>query len=186
METEIIRHIKQQFYTFRNGMLADRLRSAGDPHNIIFGLNLPQIINISGTIKPCATLAQALWDNTSTRESQLIAPMIYPISEYSEEVANNWIRSITTIEVADILCHKLLRYTPFSLAIYNNFITSDNDIERYTALRLAFNLLILNKNIDLQQLKEDATNEITRSNPINIDLAHSMLNEIASKIDFDK
>ena len=42
-----LKDIKQQFFTYRNGMLADRLREAGDCHKVIFGLNLPQIVDIA-------------------------------------------------------------------------------------------------------------------------------------------
>ena len=73
-----IKEIRQQFYTFRNGIIADTLRKAGDPHRIIFGLNLPQITDIARLIGLDASLARELWADTSCREAQLLAPMIMP------------------------------------------------------------------------------------------------------------
>lgn len=64
-----IKEIRQQFYTFRNGIIADTLRKAGDPHRIIFGLNLPQITDIARLIGLDASLARELWADTSCREA---------------------------------------------------------------------------------------------------------------------
>lgn len=182
MNTEIIKEIKRQFYTFRNGMLADRLRSAGDPHKFIFGLNLPQIVEIANTLNHNAIIAQELWNNRTTRESQLLAPMIFPIDEYSETFAESWIASITTTEVADILCHKLLRYTPFAQNICDRYLESADDMKRYTALRLAFNLLIQNKYTNIHQLKELTSTEILRKNSKTNSVAHSLYDEIEFRL----
>ncbi|MGN1238657.1 MAG: DNA alkylation repair protein, partial [Muribaculaceae bacterium] len=98
-----LKDIKQQFFTYRNGILADRLRSAGDCHSVIFGLNLPQIADIAKMAGTDKTLAEQLWDNTTTRESRLIAPMIYPREQFCIAMAREWIESVENTEVADIL-----------------------------------------------------------------------------------
>ena len=38
MDKETIRQIKSDFFALRNGVIADKLRSAGCPYKIIFGL----------------------------------------------------------------------------------------------------------------------------------------------------
>lgn len=37
----MIAEIKKEFFTYRNGMLADTLRRYGMPHKVIFGLEVP-------------------------------------------------------------------------------------------------------------------------------------------------
>ena len=43
LDKNLMRDIKTQFYALRNGAIAERLRTAGSPYKIIFGLMLPQI-----------------------------------------------------------------------------------------------------------------------------------------------
>ena len=109
---EIARQIRQQFFVFRNGLLADKLRNSGDCHKMIFGLNLPQIIDIAKHFEKNAIVATELWNSKDTRECRIIAPMLYPIELFNEEIALKWISEIENHEIADNLCHKLLRNIP--------------------------------------------------------------------------
>ena len=40
-------NVKRRFFALRNGIIADTLRRAGDPHTIIFGLTLPQLREVA-------------------------------------------------------------------------------------------------------------------------------------------
>ena len=44
---EQIRQIKSDFFSLRNGEIADTLRKAGSPYKIIFGLQMPQLEQIA-------------------------------------------------------------------------------------------------------------------------------------------
>lgn len=133
--------VKRQFFALRNGIVADTYRKAGSNFRIIFGLNLPQIVEIAEQTPHSAALADSLWHNTTTRESMLLAPMIYPREEFTQELARQWVAAVPSVEVADILCHRLLRHMPYAAALAASLADSDSDIERYTGLRLMFNLV---------------------------------------------
>ncbi len=133
--------VKRHFFALRNGIVADTYRKAGSKFRIIFGLNLPQIVEISEMTPRSAALAEVLWRNTSTRESMLLAPMIYPREEFTKEQARRWVAEVPSAEVADILCHRLLRHMPFAAELAASFADSEVDMERYTSLRLMFNLV---------------------------------------------
>ena len=65
--------------TYRNGIIADTLRSAGWTHSVIFGLNLPQITDIARQQPaPDVDLALELWNDRNVRESRLITPFLLP------------------------------------------------------------------------------------------------------------
>ncbi|MDE6370251.1 MAG: hypothetical protein K2K92_02035, partial [Duncaniella sp.] len=78
-----IQTIKRRFFAMRNGVIADTLRKAGLPYRIIFGLNLPQIAEIAEETGADEALARQLWADTGTRESMMLAPMIFPLSSLS-------------------------------------------------------------------------------------------------------
>ena len=104
--------VKREFFAMRNGIISDTYRKAGTVFKIVFGLNLPQLVEIAGRTPHSRELAEALWANTTTRESMLLAPMLIDPETFSEEDARRWIASVCSYEVADILCHRLLRKTP--------------------------------------------------------------------------
>ncbi len=95
--------IKRRFFAMRNGIIADTLRKAGLEYKIIFGLNLPQITEIAAEQPHEADLAEELWADRRTRESLMLAPMLYPAADMDSATAARWIRTAPTTEVADVL-----------------------------------------------------------------------------------
>lgn len=176
MATEFndMQKVKHAFFTMRNGALADNMRRQGANYRIIFGLNLPQLIEIAKITPQNAILAQSLWENKTTRESMLLAPMIYPIKDFSIEIARKWIDEIQSAEIADILCHRLLRHTDFADILADEIISSEDDIKRYTALRLKFNRLPNN----ISQVLKQAQTELHRNCQLTASICHNLINEI--------
>lgn len=135
--------IKRRFFAMRNGIIADTLRKAGLDYRMIFGLNLPQITEIAADQPKEAALAEELWADRRTRESMLLAPMLYPAAGMDADTATRWMSEVPTTEVADVLCLKLLRHIRGALDTAISAMTSDAPMMRYTALRLMLNLLNL-------------------------------------------
>ena len=149
---EILREIRKEFFAFRNGIIADKLRKAGDPHSMIMGCLLVDISGIAARCrdniddkKQLMTLALELWSDTNSRECRLAAPMLYPAEEMSLELAMQWCHSVETVEVADNLCHKLLRHIESGDALFRQLIAQENPLVKYTGYRLLLNLLMLGK-----------------------------------------
>lgn len=132
--------VKRHFFALRNGVIADVLRSAGSPYRVIFGLNLPQIVEVATAAGPSRELAEALWANDTTRESMLAAPMIMPRDEFDIADARRWISTVPDREAADILCHRLLRHMPYAVGLADELSHAEG-ITLYTAIRLAVNLV---------------------------------------------
>lgn len=130
--------LKRRMFAMRNGVVADALRKGGSPFHIIFGINLPQLIEIASETGHSKELGEQLWANTTTRESMLLAPMLMPRAEFSMEDALRWgsaVQAPGMAEVADILCHRLLRHLPYAWELAGKWQGT------YLGLRLAFNLV---------------------------------------------
>jgi len=136
-----MQRVKRRFFAMRNGLLADRLRRPGGAFRIIFGLNLPQIAEIAAEFGPDAELARRLWENTSTRESMLMAPMVMPLQDVTKAAACDMLDSSPDVEVTDVVCHRLLRRLPFAMDVVRECASSGRDLTRYGALRLAMNVV---------------------------------------------
>ena len=151
-------NVKRRFFALRNGIVADTLRQAGDPHRIIFGLTLPQLREVADATGHDNALAAVLWENTSTRESRLLAPLIMDADATSRETADAMARSVMGVEEADILCHRLLRRLPFAMEMVDSYKDSEQELLRYLALRLMLNIISQNP----QKAKTLAAAEVAR------------------------
>lgn len=176
-----MQQIKHRLYAMRNGAIADSMRRMGMPYRIIFGVNLPQLSAIAAETPKSVELATQLWENRSTRESMLLAPMLFPKDKMDMATATKWASETPTAEVADILCMKLLRDLEFAPLLADRLILADDDMTRYTALRLMFNLLPAR----LHEVKAYATAELTRNVPITRAISTALLDEISFLEDGD-
>lgn len=172
-----LKDIKQEFFAYRNGMLADTLRDAGDTHKIIFGLNIPQIKAIADRIEKSADIAQQLWDNDTSRESRLAAPMVYPADKFSKKTALKWIDSLINIEETDILCHRLLCLTDYAEELVYELIASKDEAKIYCGFRLVINIIMRNRLQDYAKIASAAVPEENDSDRITL-LKKSILDEI--------
>lgn len=107
-----IKSIKHEFMAFRNGIIADTLRKAGSPFEIIFGLQLPQMKQIASQARKDRQLAEQLWADRKVRESRILALMLIPPEDVSFEEALSMTCDLRTREEADLLPFLLLRNTP--------------------------------------------------------------------------
>jgi hypothetical protein len=172
-----MQNVKRRFFALRNGIIADTLRKAGSPHHVIFGLTLPQLVDVAQATGQSRELAQLLWNNATTRESRLIAPMLMPVDEFAFVDACAWVEQVQCVEEADLLCHRLLRHTAYVQDIIDKY-SADGvpDVQRYTALRLMFNTVAKNP----QRAAEVAAAEAAR----NCRLTHSVALALADEASF--
>lgn len=166
--------VKRRFFAMRNGAVADNMRRHGAKYRIIFGLNLPQIIEIANETSESVELAEVLWKNQSTRESMLMAPMIYPREKFGFETACRWVSEVQTTEVGDVLCHRLLRHKDYAWQLAESMIKSTVAMERYVALRLMFNLL----QTHVEEIETFAKEELQNNEPLTAMLCHQLIDEI--------
>lgn len=166
-----IQLIKREFFSLRNGIIADTIRRSGAPYKIIFGLNMPQLKEIADSIGPDRAMADSLHANTTTRESLMLAPMIFPRGEMTPELAMQWIADSPTTEVTDVTCHRLLRHLPFAAETARQLAGSDSDMLRYAALRLMLNL----RDFPSDEAAATARAELSRAVPLTAGVARMLL-----------
>lgn len=160
-----LKAIRLALFARRNGVVADALRTAGDPHELIMGCPLSDIIAVARELEPSAELAEALWADTKHRECRLLAPMLYPIESCDEATALRWCHEVLTEEEADVLCHRLLRHLDCAVALMESLLKETPLLLRYTAFRLMLNLAMLHR-FELNETMRELIKQ-------EIDLTHS-------------
>ena len=183
-----MQQVKRRFFAMRNGMLADQMRSRGLSYKVNFGLNIPQIKEIAAdllasgmTSSEQLELACRLWENMNTRESRLLAPMIFPADIMPRETAMLWLSEAQTTEIADHLCHSLLRRLPFAAEIATELFNSPEatSLLRYSSLRLLLNLVATGR-------MDPAPLEPLASAAINDTVARPVARQLMEEIEFSK
>lgn len=166
--------LKRRFFAMRNGAVADSLRRSGAPYRIIFGLNLPQIVEIARDFGPDASMAMELRANTTTRESMLIAPMLFPVESLTPAMAVEWLKDAPTPEVVDVVCLKLIKNIEGADEVVKELAESETPLHRYAAVRLGANLLP--RYIDL--VEQVTRREAERRDPMTMTACAMLLDDI--------
>ena len=182
---EILREIRKELFAFRNGIVADKLRKAGDPHSVIMGCLLVDISAIAARNRESvndseqlATIAIELWEDTKSRECRLAAPMLYPAQKMSLEKAVTWVQTVETVEVADNLCHKLLRHLDCGDELFRQLIVEEHPLVNYTGYRLLLNLLLMGKVQADERLKATVKADAEQAQGSLVGLLKDILEEI--------
>ena len=106
---EVIKEIKKDFYRYRNGIVADSLKKLYPPKTIIFGLIVPQFLELSIKYSKDINLGLQLWNDKNCRESRLLSLYIIPPSELDKKTAMEMIRNVNSSEIAEFLAFRILR-----------------------------------------------------------------------------
>lgn len=112
-----LKDIKHQFFTYRNGIIADTLRPLMPCYNVIFGLQVPQLAAIARDTEKDRKLAQELWADRGVRESRLLAPYLFSTETMSEDDALALALDVQTQEEADMLAFRFLKRHPAAASI---------------------------------------------------------------------
>ena len=140
----LLQDIKKDFYRYRNGIVAESLRKLYDPDVLIFGLTVPQLMEIARKYPKDLNLGLQLWKDKKTRESRLLALYLIPVALLEKETAREMFLDIRNFEEADFLTFRILRNTSYSEELYNDLCKKN----LYDP-NLKYGLTMFKKNLDM-------------------------------------
>ena len=105
---EIIKKIRTDLRLSMNGAVSSSMRDKGINYRMNFGVGIPRINQISEKYEQDKELAETLWSD-DVRELKILATLLYPIEEFSKELAMSWIVEIKDQELREQLCKNLLQ-----------------------------------------------------------------------------
>jgi len=106
----MLNDIKKELRAAMNGILSARMREAGMPFRLIFGVELPRLQSIAGEFPKDANLACQLWSQ-NIRETRLLAIMLMPPDAFTIQTADTWAGTMATAEEAQLMAMTLLPKT---------------------------------------------------------------------------
>ena len=107
--SSVLASIKKDFYIYRNGVVADALKALYGSGKMIFGLTVPQFMELSKKYPKDINLGLSLWKEKNIRECRILALYIIPPESVSPEIARELIADVESGEEAEFLAFRLLR-----------------------------------------------------------------------------
>jgi 3-methyladenine DNA glycosylase AlkD len=126
MINEQLREIKTQLRLSMNGVVSASMREKGLNYKLNFGVELPRIKEIAAQYEKSHELAQALWKE-DIRECKILAGLLQPVESFLPEIAEIWIESIPTIEIAELLSMNLLQHLSYAPAYAMRWIAAEGE-----------------------------------------------------------
>ena len=138
---KVVNEIKQELRASMNGILSARMREAGMPFKLIFGVELPRLRTIAEEFSRDADLDCQLWQQ-NIRETRLLAIMLMPPESFTQEMANAWADTMLTAEEAQVLAMMLLPKTSCAKEICMAWIESGKPLPSVCACLCLRHLLV--------------------------------------------
>lgn len=128
-------HIKRALHGMMNGPVSMSMRQKGLAYKIIFGVELPRLQEYAAELPHNYALAAALW-HEDIRECRLLAGMLMPRHSFSEDLADEWLRSMRYAEEVDATILHLLQYQSYAGGKVFEWISSELPLHRYAGYQL--------------------------------------------------
>jgi len=145
--------IKKELRASMNGILSAKMREVGMPYKLIFGVELPRLMDIAREFTPDHRLAQQLW-NENIRECKLLATMLMPIEHFYPEVADIWVEETPHAEVAQIAVMQLFVRLPYAAERAFEWIASDHEMKQLYGYLIIARLLGRGEQLQERSLEE--------------------------------
>lgn len=107
-----LREIRTQLRMAMNGVISTSMREKGLVYKLNFGVPLPEVKQIAARHESNSELAAALWKE-DIREFKLLAPLLQPVGEFSFKQAEQWVKEIPYLEIAEQCSRTLFSKLPY-------------------------------------------------------------------------
>lgn len=124
---EQLKDIKTQLRLSMNGAVSQSMREKGLVYKLIFGVELPRIKGIAAAYEKNHTLAQALWKE-DIRECKILAGLLQPVETFLPEIADIWIDTMPTVEIAELTSMNLFQHLPYAPAKAFRWIADEREL----------------------------------------------------------
>ena len=118
-----IAEIRRKIRLSMNGIVSDQMSHNGIFYKKNYGVDIPRIKEITKSYIPNHDLAQRLW-NLQIRETMIMATLLEPLEKFSEEMAQNWVKTFSQIEIVEQASMNLFCKLPFATTLSIKWVNS--------------------------------------------------------------
>ncbi|MFA6702044.1 MAG: DNA alkylation repair protein [Dysgonamonadaceae bacterium] len=151
---ELIKKIRTDLRLSMNGVVSTSMREKGLNYRMNFGVNIPALRVMAKKYTPDKELAYKLW-REDVRELKILATMLNPVSEFTLDDAQQWVKEIPNQEIREQVCMNLFQKLDCADELVSKWIQSADDEVRTTGYWLFVRLLMIQKSKLNDQKKEE-------------------------------
>ncbi len=144
MMKDTIQDMRKRCRMAMNGVASASMREKGLSYKVNFGLSIQQIRDLAKSYQPDTELAEQIWKE-DTRELKILATLLYPLAEFTEDAANRWVREIPNQEIREQVCFNLFQNLPFANGLVEVWVKDTDENIRATGYWLSGRLLFLKR-----------------------------------------
>lgn len=162
---EIIKDIRKRCRMAMNGIASTSMRKQGVDYKLNFGVSIQKIKEIAERYTPEKDLAETLWEE-NTRELKILATLLYPIEEFTKEVADRWVKDISHQEIREQACINLFQKLDFAGKLATEWTAYEDEDIRATGYWLIASLIKIKRSSEVHldrypEIWEDVVNNNT-------------------------
>ena len=178
----MVNEIKKELRASMNGILSARMREAGMPFRLIFGVELPRLRSIAEEFPQDEELACQLWSQ-NIRETRLLAIMLMPPAAFTPERANTWAETMVTAEEAQVLAMMLLPKTNGAKEVCLTWLKGGKSLPSVCACLCLRHLLMKGTKLELEETLsiEDCTTKLLPTANLHLRKAILTLNDALNR-----
>ena len=126
--------------------MADSIRKLYPAGKVIYGLNVPQFMELARKYTKDLNLGLTLWEDKGCRESRLFSLYLIPTKELGKDKAIAMIKNVESVEEAEFLAFRILRHLPYANQLYDEISK-----EYFSSSIISHCITMFKKNLDLTQ-----------------------------------
>ncbi len=172
-----VRHIKQSFRQYMNGITAQSLSDKGCKYKISWGVSQQHLQEMASEYGKDKELALELW-KSQVRECRLLAQMIMPPEEMTIEMARKWMQESHTRELKEMLVFNLLRHADYGFSLALEWLDSDDSLLKECGFNLAGRCFSNSRSNDKALISNYLRHAEQCLSSDNLALAHSALKSL--------
>ncbi len=181
MMDEIIRDIRTDLRLAMNGVVSSSMRDKGMDYKMNFGVDVPRIKGIAQKYEASTALAEQIW-KLDVREMKILATMLYPVDQFTQSKADEWIDEIVNQEIREHICLNLLQNLPYANVLVEKWSADADESIRLTGYWLLVRLMLIKsdlvQSINLRQVIEKALLDVHSDNGLLSKAALNVLKQI--------
>ncbi len=137
----ILKEIRTDLRLSMNGIVSTSMREKGMNYGLNFGVDILKLRQIAKKYTADVALAETLYKE-NTRELKILATMLYPVQQLSDETADEWCRNIPNQEIREQICMNLFQNHTNAVYMAQRWISHADQNIRTTGYWLLTRLFI--------------------------------------------
>lgn len=182
---EVAREIRARFRTRMNGIVSENMRNKGVGYHVNWGISLMHLREMATEYEKDLHVALELWKD-NVRESKIMALLLMPAEEFTMDLAEVWIESLPTQEMAEMAAMLLFHQLPYAPELAYQLVAHTHPLHQILGYNMLSRIFTEDNLPDARGLSELMDQISLSMNEDNLSVRHAAYNCYTKLDSYDK